>query len=377
MRNGGSVVRRPDGHIAAFHDPRRGMDVHRGLNGSRTVIVERGDHSRVFVARGGFGYVQRPYMFHGHEFARRAYFYNGHYYNRFYARYYWRGVYINPYYPAFYYRPAFYGWAYNPWPAPVRFSWGWGGAPWFGVYGGYFTPYPVYAGPAFWLTDYMIANSLQAAYADQQAQAAAAGGEPPAVLTPETKAMIAEEVRRQIALENAEAQAGQSDPNNASSSVQRMLTDGIPHVFVAGQYLDVLDASGSECSLSEGDAVQLGQNAPDATQINVVVLANKGGRECPKGDTVAIGLDELQEMQNHMRETIDQGMAELQKKQGTGGLPPAPKSTLDAPTASPMAAIAPPPPPEDEVKSELTQQQADADAAEKEAAAAPTGGGMQ
>jgi hypothetical protein len=32
-------------------------------------------------------------------------------------------------------------------------------------------------------------------------------------------------------------------------------------------------------------------------------------------------LTDLQEMQNHMRETIDQGLQDLQAKQGKGGLP--------------------------------------------------------
>ena len=86
---------------------------------------------------------------------------------RYYGRYYYHGMYVNPYYPSYYYGPAFYGWAYNPWAAPVAYGWGWGGNPWFGFYGAYFTPYPIYASPAFWLTDYIIANSLQAAYQAQ------------------------------------------------------------------------------------------------------------------------------------------------------------------------------------------------------------------
>ena len=369
-RNGGSMTRRPDGRIASVHDTRRGMDVHRGLDGNRRVMVERADHSRVFVEHGGHGYVQRPYMYHGHEYARRSYYYGGHYYNNYYGRYYYRGVYVNPYYPAFYYGPGFYGWAYNPWAVPVAFAWGWGGNPWYGYYGGYFTPYPVYAGPAFWLTDYMVAASLQEAYqarAESQQQDALNN---PAPLTPETKALITDEVKRQIALENAEAQTGQTaEPDPASSSIQRALSDGVQHVFVAGQELDVVDASGRECEISQGDALQLaGQNPPDATEVDLIVLASKGGKECPRGDTVSVGLPELQDMQNHMRETIDQGMAELQKKQGQGGLPAAPASARVAPTESVMALNAPPPPPQDEIVTQLKEESKEADVAEKEAA---------
>jgi hypothetical protein len=364
-RNGASLTKRPDGHVASLHDSKRGMDVHHNLSGNRRVVVERRDHSRIVAERGGRGYVQRPYMFHGHEYARRSYYYNGRYYNNYYGRYGYHGMFLNPYFPSYYYGAAFYGWAYNPWAAPIAYGWGWGGNPWFGYYGGFFTPYPVYASPSLWLTDYIIANSLQAAY---QAQAAALSN--PAPLTPETKQLIADEVKQQIALENNESKTAQGggEPDAASSSIARMLTDGKPHVFVAGHDLDVVDAGGTECALSEGDAIQLaGQTAPDAQAATLAVLASKGGRECPKGDTVSIALTDLQDMQNHMRETIDQGMKELQAKQGQGGLPAAPASAKAAPVESPMAAIAPPPPPEDEVKAEINGQSQEADKAEKEA----------
>jgi hypothetical protein len=369
----GAMMRRPDGRIATFHDNRRGMDVHHGLGGSRVVIVERGDHSRIFAGRGGYGYVQRPYRYNGHEYAQRSYYSNGHYYHSFYGRYYFHGVYVNPYFPRAYYRPAFYGWAYSPWARPISFGWGWGGSPWYGYYGSYFTPYPVYSSPSLWLTDYLIANSLQAAY-QARADAHAEALYNPAPLTPDVKQLIADEVREQISLENTEAQASGSnaEPDAASSSIQRLLTDGRPHVFVAGADLDVTDAGGNECALSQGDALQLrGQVAPDAQAANLAVLASKGGRECPKGDVVAVALGDLQDMQNHMRETIDAGLQEMQSKQGQGGLPAAPSGALAAPTPSPMAALAPPPPPESEVAAEINQQSQAADQAEKEAASGP------
>jgi len=368
-RNGGTVVRRQDGRVATLHDSRRGLEVHHNLSGNRRVVVERGDHSRIVAERGGRGYVQRPYSYHGHEYARRSYYYHGHYYHAYYGRYYYHGVYVNPYYPTYYYGPAYYGWAYNPWAAPVAYAWGWNVNPWYGYYGAFFTPYPVYASPSLWLTDYIIANSLAAAY---QAQAQAAALSNPAPLTPEVKNLIADEVKQQIALENNEAQiaAKGGEPDAASSSIQRLLTDGKAHVFVAGHDLDVVDAGGTECALTEGDAIQLtGQTAPDAQAATLAVLASKGGRECPKGDTVSVALTDLQDMQNHMRETIDQGMQELQKKQGQSGLPAAPAAAKAAPVESPMAAIAPPPPPESEVAAEINQQSQEADAAEKEASA--------
>ena len=56
---------RADGSRADFHDARRGMDIRYGLNGSRHVVAERSDHSRIFAERGGRGYVQHPYDYPG------------------------------------------------------------------------------------------------------------------------------------------------------------------------------------------------------------------------------------------------------------------------------------------------------------------------
>ena len=105
----------------------------------------------------------------------------------------------------------------------------------------------------------------------------------------------------------------------------------------------------------------------DATTANLVVLASKGGHECQKSSTVAVNLTDLQEMQNHMRETIDQGLQDLQSKQGTGGLPAAPPSAQAKPAQTEYAAAAPPPDPKD--AADLQQQSQQADQSEKEVTA--------
>jgi len=366
-KNGATATVRKDGKVATLKDPKRGMEVHHSLSGNRRVVTERADHSRIVAERGGRGYVQRPFRYHNREFARRSYYYGGRYHNAYYGRYYYGGVYLNPYYPSYYYGPYYYGWVASPWVTPVPYAWGWGGNPWYGYYGAYFTPYPSYAGPAFWLTDYLIATSLSAAY-EAQAQQAALNN--PAPLTPEVKQLISDEVRQQVTLEYNESKA--AEPDDKISSIQLLLTDGKQHVFVAAHDLDVVDANGGECALSQGDAIQL-RSGPsgDDQPATLAVLAAKGGSECPNGDLVSVALPDLQEMQNHMRETIDQGMQELQKKQGKGGLPAAPSSAKDPPKESAMALAAPPPPPEDEVKAEIKQESQAADQEEKDAGVAP------
>jgi hypothetical protein len=341
------------------------MDIHHGPGGSRTIERERADHSRVVSDRYGHGYIQRGYMYHGASFVHRTYWVGGVAYGRVYRPYMWGGVSFNVYAPGYYYGPAFYGWAYNPWVTPISYGWGWAGNPWYAYYGGYFTPYPVYASPSLWLTDYLVAQTLQAAYTAQAAQAAAVAQANFTPMTPDVKQQIADEVRRQIALENSEASAGaQTAPDPGSSGIARMLSDNASHVFVVSAPLSVTSNAG-DCGVTEGDVLQLRPGTPaNAAQANLVVLATKG-QDCQKGATVTLGVADLQEMQNHMRETLDTGLADLHKKQGQSGIPAAPAAAAAPPTQTAFAAIAPPPDPN--IQSELSSQTKEADQAEQEA----------
>ncbi len=175
LKGGGTASIRPNGQIRSIN--RNGMHIDHGLNGSRRIESTHNGAHIVTTGRGR-GYVQRPYVTRGgHAYVSRTVVVNHVAYSRVYRTSYYGG---RPYYgysPAYYYRPAYYGWAYNPWPAPAYYGWGWGGAPWYGYYGGYFAPYPAYPSAAFWLTDYLLAANLQAAYQAQlAAKAAAANG---------------------------------------------------------------------------------------------------------------------------------------------------------------------------------------------------------
>ncbi len=319
----------------------------------------------IVVNHAGRGYLERPYMFRNQAFVHRTYYVNGVAYARIYRPYMYRGVVVNVYMPSRYYAPAFYGWAYTPWGAPVVYSWGWAGTPWYGYYGGYFTPYPVYASPSLWLTDYFLAATLQAAYQERMAAAAANAPDQNIAatpLTPAVKQSIADEVHWQIALERTERQTGLETPSDpGSSGITRMLSE--PHVFVVSSALDVTSA-GQECPITEGDVLQLNGPTPaEATTADLVVLASKG-LDCRRGSLVSVGLADLQDMQNHMRETIDQGLVELQSKQGTGGLPALPAAAVTAPVETSFAATAPQP--DAQIAAELRQQAQDADNTEQD-----------
>ena len=223
LKGGGSANFRPSGQIRVINW--NGMRIQHNLRGGRTIVTEH--HGVRIVTRGGDrGYVQRAYVTRGgRSYYSRTYYDHGVYRVGIYRGYYYGGRRYYGYYPGYWYRPAFYGWAYRPWGPPVYWGvgiggWGWGGAPWFGFYGGYFAPYPVYPSAAFWLTDYVIAANLQAAYAAQaaaNAEAAAkydqgysdgarqAANSGPVTLTPEVKQAIAEEVKAQLAAEQQQS----------------------------------------------------------------------------------------------------------------------------------------------------------------------------
>jgi hypothetical protein len=360
---------RRDGSVREVRS--RDMVITHGPGGERRVFADRGDH-RVVVTGRSYGYVERPFRVGGHEYANRTYYAHGVAYTRVYRSYSYSGVYYNAYVPAFYYGPTFYTWAYSPWRSPVAYRWGWAGSPWYGYYGGYFTPYPVYSSPALWLTDYVVAATLEEAYrqrleADANAQAAygqnyAAGGQ--AVLSPDVKQAIADEVQRQLSQERAEGQAVSRNPNGdpGYGGAPPLFSDNGSHVFLVSSSLEVTTAEGQECAITQGDVLGMnGAAAPNATAASVQVMASKGA-DCPRGSSVSVSLVDLQEMQNQMRASIDLGLADLQAHKG--GLPKPPGDALKGQVQSPVAAAAPPA--DASASTELSQQELQASQAEQE-----------
>jgi hypothetical protein len=357
------------------------MHIEHGMHGGRTVVSEHNGARIVTTGKHG-GYVQRPYAVrNGHTYVSRTYVVNGRSYAHVYRSYYYGGRPYYGYYPAYYYHPGFYGWAYNPWPAPIAWGWGWGGAPWYGYYGGYFTPYSVYPTASFWLTDYLLSASLQAAYAAQaEANAAPAGGGDAApaqdnggdqsapasnsnavVLTPEVKQAIAEEVKAQLAAE--QAASGQTPAAGSAPAATTPATGEVPAAldpahttFVVASDLAVM-ADSQECGLTAGDVITRINNTPDADQkVNVIVTSSKK-TDCASGKTVAVAVDDLQEMHNHFQEQVDEGLKTLASKQGTGGLP-------KAPDTSTVGGEVPAPPPDTTASNALQDQQNAADQTE-------------
>lgn len=361
---------RRDGSVHEVHA--QGMTITHGPAGTRRIVSERPDRSLIVTNRAGHGYVQRPFSYRGHEYAHRTYYYRGAAYPRYYRTYAYRGVYLQTYAPARYYSPEFYGWVYYPWATPVYYSWGFASAPWYGYYGGYFAPYQSYPSASYWLTDYLVAESLTAAYQEQQDAAANmqgsafVGGNGPTALTPDVKQEIANEVQRQLSLENAERKAvsENTEPDPASSGVPRLLSDNNPHTFVVASNLVVTDSTGQECSITQGDVILMsGTSLADGNMVPVQVRASKN-KECAKGSMVAVSLEDLQDMENHMRGTIDQGLAELQSHPAKSGLPVPPAEAAAPPVQAAFANAAPAV--DANVSTELSQEAHNADQVEQQ-----------
>jgi len=351
LSGGRTATFRPNGAFATVHTG--GMQITHGLRGERQVVTVRPDHSRVVSMGLHQGYVERPYMVRGGQtYVQRTYIVNNVTYERVYRSYYYRGVPYYSYVPPYYFHPVFYGWAYNPWRARVYYRWPWYIArpPWYSYWGAYFAPAPYYPSAAFWLTDFLLANSLQAAYeagreAQANADAQANAYQPPpetyqppppgaqgtSQITPEMKEAIAEEVSRQLAAEQQQS-ASPATPPPAPSGAEAApaALDPARRLFVVSSNLTLSTTDGQDCELTPGDIITRLDDTPDANNQVRVSVSNSKGNDCRVGATLMAQVSDLQDMQNHLREQMDSGLKTLADNSGQGGLPTAPDTSTSA-----------------------------------------------
>jgi len=378
------------GRVTSVHT-RGGAEISHGPHGERRVVGERvnarGEHYRVVNYGGHRGYVEHGYMRGGHPYMRRTYMYGGRRYAYAYRGAYYHGVAYYGWAPPYYYPPAYYGWVGTPWGAPVVYGWGWGAAPWYGFYGGYYAPAPVYPYAALWLTDYLIAENLRLAYeASQQADpnaykqpdyapymvASGANADgvtsfgsgmefnadaAAAAMPADVKQLVSDDLKLQLEEEKAAASAQSAD--SGTDQVPAAL-DPKHSVFVVSATIDV-PSDGDTCSLTPGDIVQRQENEPgDDKAVKVKVLSAKS-QDCGIGSMPRVQVTDLQDMHNDFREKLSTGMDTLAK--GGNGLPKAPDATHKI---NPDGQAQP----DLNADSDLNAQQADADAADKEVQAA-------
>jgi hypothetical protein len=396
------------GHVRSVETRRgdRNIRVEHGAHGQRRVVTEHNGRRVVGMGRHG-GYSQRAYYNHGgRAYVQRTYYYGGQRYAYAYRGYYYGGVQYYGYAPAYYYQPAYYGWAYNPWPQPVYYNWGYYNAPWYGYYGGYYQPYPAYPYASLWLTDFMVAETLRAAYEASQsgevtpeqtfgpspqlvaelsssdplvaensgfafgafygtAPAKVAAPAPTAKLTPELKQALSEEVKQTIADEKSASETTQQAAGGKDDAPPALNPKF--KYFLVSTDLSVTTDAGEDCALSSGDVIErTSDTVDDDHNVTVAVKASKKD-DCAVGASVAVDSNDLQEMHNHFREQLDTGLKTLADKSGKDGLPKAPDTTT-------KAGEVPAPTADTNVDSELQQQQKDADDTEADVPKDDSGG---
>jgi hypothetical protein len=373
---------RPDGKIISLRTGGpKGLDIQHGARGERIITSRRPDHS-VLVSTGRHsGYLERTINQDGRTLILRTYFSGNRTYRRAYARFTGRfaSMQVNGprpklYIPRHVYAPAFYGWVYGGWNPPVFYPWNWMNRRWYAFYRLFFAPWPVYPDGSYWLTDYVLGQTLADGYDMQQPDDGSAGADgssdansdsssadpgqqtddetvyaPAATaISPEVKQEIAAEVHRQLAADST-SDAG-SEPAQAAAPDDPAQFMQVGHLFVVTTPINVrIDAvyrrtvafGAQQCNLSPGDVLRLTRipqlqtaavAGADVASLGTPALvflevAASQRMDCPAGVQVGVQTVALQEMENSFQAQLDDGLHLMYSQQGKNGLPAAPPST--------------------------------------------------
>jgi hypothetical protein len=378
------------GKISSIHTAN--LDIHHSPQGQRTIISRRGDGSKVVSTGSHSGYVERSVVANNKTYILRTTIVNQRAYASTFVAYNHGGLVLAGFVPPVFFAPRFYGWAYYPWVSPISFRWGWFGASWYVGPNPYFVASPLYPSAAFWLTDYMIGETLATDYqlrndADMSDEGGRVADSADANLfaeddsdlssgrqetiqadvttpvTPEIKAAIAEEVKQELAKDNAVG----ADPSQASFDVLPAALRSANHVFVVSNDLDVTTTDQQLCTLQAGDMLQVASPAADDSSFVQLRVASSKRADCPAGILVSVSLPDIQEMQNNFQARVESGLGELQNGQGQAGMPGAPADAVAAPPRPGVDALTPVSAADSLAM--LNQQRQQADQAEAQAAA--------
>jgi hypothetical protein len=333
-------LRAQPAHFAARRETsyaRQRQQVSRGPGGGPVRVVRYGNALSGTVERTiRPGLMSRTFVSGGHVLY--AHVYQRHVWHQF-----GRAFAYETFVPAVRYPGLYYAWALAAWPHPVTYSWGWQVQPWYPMYGSLFTPYPVYTSPDLWMTDYIIAQSMQTAYRAQSVAPAAAPvqlGTPaapapdssvgvptaqpsdaPPAITPQVKAQLNAQVKVQL----QEQQAAAATPVTLTTQSTPPALKPNHVFFQVVQPLNVpLGTVNGHCSLSADDYIKrTGGMSNDDWTIPVVVELSRPS-DCPKGLQTRIGLNDLNAMENEQEAQVMEAMQGASKNMGPNGPPSGP-----------------------------------------------------
>jgi hypothetical protein len=348
--------------VARSISERRPVAVARGLAGGQVRVVRYGNTLSGTVERTiRPGLMSRTFVSGGHVV-----------YTHVYQRHVWhqfgRAFAYETFVPAVRYPGVYYAWALGAWPRPVTYTWGWQVQPWYPMYGSLFTPYPVYTSPDLWMTDYVIAQSMQTAYQAQTvapasapapqgtpagpaadssvampavpsshaAPAAQLSDAPPALQSSGTPSVpvapppaITPQVKAQL---NAQIKVQLQEQQAAAATPVSLTTQSTPpalrpnHVFfqVVQPLVVPLSTASGHCSLSSDDYIKrTGGMSNDDWMIPVVVELSRPS-DCPEGLRTRIGLNDLNAMENEQEAQVLEAMQAASKGMGPNGPPSGP-----------------------------------------------------
>ena len=385
-----------DGRLNSAHlvrADRSQLIINHGPHGERVVQTIRPDGSRVVTLGRNYGYVERPLRA---GYMQRTYVAGGRVYVRVYRPYAYGGIRFFGYVPPVTYSPAFYGWMVRPWGPRVGFGWGFVGLPWFGFYRGYFVPAPYYPAPAYWMTDYMFAQSLQTAYV------VPGPGMPPqpppmAPMPPDARQGVVNSVQQEVQDQQQQPPApvpggpsggwqpipptgqpprqpvtpdpsqpapfqspgGQPDPGQPPVSDKKPFYLNPSERDLPVSTVTTLDMpNGQTCSLSPGSVIHRQNEIVQGNSMGISVASSLPG-DCPIGTVSKMDLKTLQDVHLQFEEQTDLSEQLLARSQGQGGLP-------GSPAPNPQATPGAQPPPDPSAGPSLQQQKRDADQAEQQ-----------
>jgi len=174
----------------------------------------------------------------------------------------------------------------------------------------------------------------------------------------------------------ASAPATASPAPDASQSASATPPEVVPdalnpnnRTFIVADALNPQLPDGTECSLTQGDVLTRIDDTPDSNNNVKVLVSGSQKGDCSSGSQLAVSLDSLQEMHNHFREQIDDGLEQLAKNQGKNGMPAAPAgSAVSKPNPEGQAT------PDPNAAADLQKQQEEADQADKDVQVAQNDG---
>jgi len=381
---------RHDGTLASLRvGGPNGLSIQHGAHGERIVIAHRPDRSTLVSTGPHSGYLERTVEQNGRKLIQRTYVSGSRSWQRTYAKFNGRFVSMQVngpapklYVPRYHYAPAFYVWAGQGWTYPINYHWNWVSRRWFVYYGSYFYPWSSYSDGSFWLTDYILGQTLSDGYDMQpengsvpaDASSDANGdnadlGQPSGdetvyapfatAIPSEVKQEIAAEVHQQLMQESAASEdsspaqaAAPDDPAQFLQAGQIFIVSTPLNVRIDAAYSPALPFGVQQCNLSPGDVLRLTRipdypsavAGSDATGpaipsfASLEVVASQRG-DCPAGAQVGVQTIGLQEMENNFQAQLGDGLQMLHSQQGKDGLPAAPPSTLaEQPAAADLPA---------------------------------------